>query len=437
MTRLSSRSVRRADIAANATRGSRRGRRGRRCGADAEREARGTVRRARHGGAVAPRSWRDGARRAATCARRVDGRRPAAPAAPRSRALAYPALVGRPRGRATACCSTPPPSRAASAPAATRSSSRCRTGCPADPPPGPGPPGQGAATRRCRRWCSGVDEQESPHHELLRDADDLAGMPVVVADLHSALPAVLAGCAQRRPDAAGRLRHDGRRRAAGLVLPHASAGCARPAGWPAASRSGQAFGGDLEAVTLHTGAARGAARARRRRRRRRAGPRQPRHRHPLGVLRGGGRRGGQRGRRARRPPGRRPAGLRGRPAGAAPRRLAPQPHRLRPGGARAGGRRRPRCLRRRPAEPRRAGAARRPRWARRPGATAWSRSTSTGWPRRSPTSPGPAVDDGPRPGRRPRRVPRRGGRRPARAALLAPPRRRRSSVGPLAGRPVG
>ena len=34
----------------------------------------------------------------------------------------------------------------------------------------------------------GADEQGSPYHELLRDADDLAGLPVVVADLHSALP---------------------------------------------------------------------------------------------------------------------------------------------------------------------------------------------------------------------------------------------------------
>jgi hypothetical protein len=29
-----------------------------------------------------------------------------------------------------------------------------------------------------------VDEQGSPHHGLLRDADDLAGLPVVVADPH-------------------------------------------------------------------------------------------------------------------------------------------------------------------------------------------------------------------------------------------------------------
>src|SRR6202161_4613858 len=38
----------------------------------------------------------------------------------------------------------------------------------------------------------GADEQGSPYHEILRDADDLEGMPVVVADLHSALPAILA-----------------------------------------------------------------------------------------------------------------------------------------------------------------------------------------------------------------------------------------------------
>src|ERR1700689_951549 len=39
----------------------------------------------------------------------------------------------------------------------------------------------------------GADEPGSPHYDVLRDADDIDGMPVVVADLHSALPAVLAG----------------------------------------------------------------------------------------------------------------------------------------------------------------------------------------------------------------------------------------------------
>src|SRR4051812_17591451 len=36
---------------------------------------------------------------------------------------------------------------------------------------------------------AGVDEQETELHELMAEADDLGGMPVVVADLHSALPA--------------------------------------------------------------------------------------------------------------------------------------------------------------------------------------------------------------------------------------------------------
>src|SRR4051794_30972814 len=47
----------------------------------------------------------------------------------------------------------------------------------------------------------GADEQGSPHHALLRDADDLLGMPVVVADLHSSLPAVVAGVRAVRPSA--------------------------------------------------------------------------------------------------------------------------------------------------------------------------------------------------------------------------------------------
>jgi hypothetical protein len=98
----------------------------------------------------------------------------------------------------------------------------------------------------------GVDEQESPHHDLLAEADDLAGMPVVIADLHSALPAVLAGMRTVRPDArVAYLMTDGgalpawfSRTLAGL----------RAADWLAASITvGQAFGGDLEAVTLHTG----------------------------------------------------------------------------------------------------------------------------------------------------------------------------------------
>lgn len=97
-----------------------------------------------------------------------------------------------------------------------------------------------------------VDEQDSPHHPLLAEADDLAGMPVVVADLHSALPAVLAGIRAEHPLArAAYVMTDGG------ALPLAfsrTVAALRQADWLAGTVTvGQAFGGDLEAVSLHTG----------------------------------------------------------------------------------------------------------------------------------------------------------------------------------------
>ncbi|MDQ1484527.1 MAG: hypothetical protein QOJ62_220 [Actinomycetota bacterium] len=99
---------------------------------------------------------------------------------------------------------------------------------------------------------SGIDAQESTHHELLADADSLDGMPVVIADLHSALPAVLAGLLLDRPATrAVYLMSDGG--ALPLWFSRTVAGL-REAGWLAATVTvGQAFGGDVEAVTLHTG----------------------------------------------------------------------------------------------------------------------------------------------------------------------------------------
>ena len=98
----------------------------------------------------------------------------------------------------------------------------------------------------------GVDEQDSPDHETLRDADDLAGMPVVLADLHSALPAVLAGIrADRVGTRVAYVMTDGG------ALPLAfsrSVAELTEAGWLAGTVTvGQAYGGDLEAVTLHSG----------------------------------------------------------------------------------------------------------------------------------------------------------------------------------------
>jgi Protein of unknown function (DUF3866) len=99
----------------------------------------------------------------------------------------------------------------------------------------------------------GADEQGSPHHEVLRDADDLGGMPVVVADLHSAVPAVLAALRADCPPGptVAYLMLDGGALPAWFSRTIASL---REAGWLAGTvTSGQAFGGDLETVTVHTG----------------------------------------------------------------------------------------------------------------------------------------------------------------------------------------
>jgi Protein of unknown function (DUF3866) len=98
-----------------------------------------------------------------------------------------------------------------------------------------------------------AEEQGSAHHEVLRDADDLAGMPVVVADLHSALPAVLAALRADAPapPVTAYIMLDG-----GALPAWFSRACAglREAGWLAGTISaGQAYGGDLETVTVHTG----------------------------------------------------------------------------------------------------------------------------------------------------------------------------------------
>jgi uncharacterized protein DUF3866 len=122
---------------------------------------------------------------------------------------------------------------------------------PADPPPGPGHLVKARYTP-LQATVLGVDEQDSPHHATLRDADSVAGMPVVVADLHSALPAVLAGLLHDRPGTrVAYVMTDGG--ALPMWFSRTVAGL-RDAGWLGGTVSvGQAFGGDLEAVTLHTG----------------------------------------------------------------------------------------------------------------------------------------------------------------------------------------
>jgi hypothetical protein len=96
----------------------------------------------------------------------------------------------------------------------------------------------------------GVDEEASPHRETMVAAESLDGMPVVTADLHSALPAILAAIHADRPGA----------RVAYVMTD----GGALPA-WFSRTldtlrdhlagtvTTGQAFGGDLEASTVHSG----------------------------------------------------------------------------------------------------------------------------------------------------------------------------------------
>jgi hypothetical protein len=106
----------------------------------------------------------------------------------------------------------------------------------------------------------GADEQDSPHHDVLRDADDLGGLPVVVADLHSALAPIVAGLYSGVPQPAVADRASVRvayvMTDGGALPAWFSRTCAtlRETGWLAGTVTvGQAFGGDLETVTLHTG----------------------------------------------------------------------------------------------------------------------------------------------------------------------------------------
>ena len=95
-----------------------------------------------------------------------------------------------------------------------------------------------------------ADEEVSPHRAGLAHADSLDAMPVVVADLHSALPAVVAGALADTP---------------GLRVAYVMTdGGALPA-WFSRTLDGlrpllagtvtvgQAFGGDLESTNVHSG----------------------------------------------------------------------------------------------------------------------------------------------------------------------------------------
>jgi hypothetical protein len=96
----------------------------------------------------------------------------------------------------------------------------------------------------------GVDEPASPHHAAFLNTSDIGGMPVVTADLHSALPAILAGVLRDAPSArVAYVMTDG-----GALPAWFSRTLDALRGTLAGTVTvGQAFGGDLEATTVHSG----------------------------------------------------------------------------------------------------------------------------------------------------------------------------------------
>lgn len=165
------------------------------------------------------------------------------------RALAYPALVGEPRAGDRVLLNT-----TALALGLGTGGYALVVALPDRLPPDPEGPGHLVKARYTpvQATVLGADEPDSAHHALLRDADGVAGMPVVTADLHSAVPAIVAGVAHERP----------RTRVAyvmldGGALPlwfSATVARLRAAGALVGTVTvGQAFGGDLETVSVHTG----------------------------------------------------------------------------------------------------------------------------------------------------------------------------------------
>jgi hypothetical protein len=166
-----------------------------------------------------------------------------------ARALAYPALVGRPEPGDTVLLNT-----TALAMGLGTGGYAMVVAVPDRLPPDPSGPGHLVKARYTPLQATvlGADEQDSPHHALLADADSLDRLPVIVADLHSALPPILAGLLAARPGTrVVYVMPDGGALPAWFSMSIAQL---TGAGTLAATVTvGQAFGGDLETVTVHTG----------------------------------------------------------------------------------------------------------------------------------------------------------------------------------------
>jgi hypothetical protein len=172
-----------------------------------------------------------------------------------TRALAFPALVGEPRSGDVVLLN------------ATAAELGLGTGgyalvvaLPDRLPPDRSGPGHLVKARYSplQAVVLGAEEPAAPSAAALDGVEVLAppGMPVVVADLHSSLPAVLAGILSARPAArVAYVMTDGG--ALPLWFSRTVASLTSEAGAPGRLAGtvtvGQAFGGDLEAVTVQSG----------------------------------------------------------------------------------------------------------------------------------------------------------------------------------------
>jgi len=97
-----------------------------------------------------------------------------------------------------------------------------------------------------------AEAQESEGHDVLTSADSVEGMPVVCCGLHSQLPLVAAAIKDRLPDArvAYAMSDAG---ALPLAFSESVAGCLEAGLIDSTITCGQAFGGHVETVTLHSG----------------------------------------------------------------------------------------------------------------------------------------------------------------------------------------
>lgn len=163
------------------------------------------------------------------------------------RALAYVDLVGRPEPGDEVLLNT-----TAAALGLGTGGYALVVAVPGRLPPDPSGPGHLVKARYTptQTIVYGADEQDSPHHAVLAAANSLDGMPVVVADLHSALPAIVAGARHDRPELRiGYLMTDGA--ALPIAFSRSVAGLAPLL--VGTITAGQAYGGDLECVTVHSG----------------------------------------------------------------------------------------------------------------------------------------------------------------------------------------